>query len=251
MKSESYRYLAGHYDILNSEVDYAGWSEFIDGVFKEHKIARDAIILDAGCGTANITVRLAQKGYDMIGVDISPEMLALARKRAQDGDVDILFICRDMSEIELYGTVSGAISCLDSVNYLDSASKLDSFLSLMHNYIEKGGVLLFDVNTKEKFERVYKDNHYILEDEGVLCAWQNSYSPKSRLCTFYLSIFEEERDGLYRRYDEVQRQRYYPTSTIKRLLQKNGFEIEDIVSDFDKNKAQKQDLRHFYICKRI
>lgn len=250
MEKNSYRYLASHYDILSSDTDYERWSDFIEGIFAKNEIAKGSIILDAGCGTGSMTLCLAKKGYDMIGVDISFEMLSLARKKAEEQGVSPLFLCQDMSDIELYGTVKGAVSCLDSVNYLTDISKLDRFFAMMQRYIEFGGVLIFDVNTKAKFEQVYADNAYILEEDGVLCAWQNHYSKSSRLCSFYLSIFEEEADGRYTRYDEIQKERYFPTSTISRLLQKNGFEILHVVSDFDMTPASEKDMRHYYICKK-
>lgn len=250
MMDSSYRYLAHHYDLLNSDVDYEGWSRFIDRIFAENGVPKGSLILDAGCGTGQMTVLLAKLGYDMIGVDLSSEMLSVAKARSEENGVEPLFLCQDMSDIELYGTVGGAISCLDSVNYLISTEKLDAFFALMHNYIDKGGIFVFDVNTKEKFEKVYGDNSYILEEDGVLCAWQNQYSKSTGLCRFYLSIFEENEDGRYTRFDEVQKEKYFPSSTIRRLLSKNGFDIIRVVSDFDMTEAKKDDLRHYYICRR-
>lgn len=249
--STTYGALAPYYDLLMSDIDYDLWAELIDRLFAKQGIPKGSLILDAGCGTGQMTVRLAKKGYDMIGVDISPEMLSLARDFSEKERVNPLFICRDMSDTELYGTVKGAISCLDSVNYLTAPGQLERFFACMELYIEKDGLFIFDVNTKKKFEQVYADNAYILENEGVLCAWQNYYNPKTRLCTFDLSFFEEDADGRYIRSDERQTERCFPTATIKRLLARHSFEIVDIFGGLDMTKATEEHLRHYYVCKKV
>ena len=248
--STPYGALAPFYDELMEDVDYDLWADFIEKAFTKNSVDKGSLVLDAGCGTGQMTLRLAKKGYDMIGVDISPEMLSIARERAERERISPLFICRDMSDIELYGTVKAAISCLDSVNYLTKKGALESFFACMELYIEKGGLLIFDVNTKKKFEEVYGFNSYVLESDGVLCAWQNYYNPKTRLCDFDLSFFVEGPDGRYTRSDESQSERYHPTKTLKSLLGAHSFEILAVVGDFDMTPATNDDLRHYYICKR-
>lgn len=249
--SGTYSELASFYNTLNGGIDYDKWVEFIDLILKKHGVPKRTPILDAGCGTGQITVRLAGLGYDMIGADISPEMLAVAREFADERRVKPLFICQNMSSIELYGSVAAAISTLDSVNYLTKKEDLFSFFSLMHNYIESGGILVFDVNTKKKFEEFYGQNDYVIDEDGVFCGWQNDYSKNSHIATFYLNIFEELPDGNYRRRFEVQKERYYPDKTLVKMLEETGFEIADVYSDIDFSPAGKDDMRHFYVCKKV
>ena len=249
--SGTYSELASFYNTLNGGIDYDEWTDFIDLIFKKHGVSKRTPVLDAGCGTGQITVRLAERGYDMIGADISPEMLSVAREFADERQVKPLFICQNMSSIELYGSVAAAISTLDSVNYLTKKEDLLSFFSLMHNYIEDGGILVFDVNTKKKFEEFYGQNDYVIDEDGVFCGWQNDYSKNSHIAAFYLNIFEELPDGNYRRHFEVQKERYYPDKTLVKMLKECGFEVADMYSDTDFSPVGADDMRHFYVCKKI
>jgi len=250
----AYSELAAFYDRLNGEVDYNAWSAFLISLLEEHGIGKGSTLLDAGCGTGQITVRLAKAGYDMIGVDLSPEMLSLARALSESESVSPLFLCQDISEIDLYGTVRAAISTLDSLNYLTKKEAFESFFSRIRNFIEPGGLLIFDLNTKYKFERVYGDNDYILEDDGVFCGWSNHYSASTRLASFSLSIFERLQNGDYARRDEYQQERFYPDSTVKKLLDRFGFDLVAMYSDIDRTPADPSrgsaDLRRFFVCKK-
>lgn len=247
-----YSALAPFYDRLNGAADHEKYAEMIAGILEEHGITRGMSVIDAGCGTGQITVRLAKRGYDMIGVDISPEMLAEAQNFASRERVSLLLVCQDISNIDLYGSAPAAISTLDSLNYLTKPEQLNSFFSRIHNFVEPGGLLIFDLNAKYKFENIYGDNSYIIEEEGVYCGWENSYNKNTRLATFRLSIFEEERDGSYLRRNELQRERYYPDKTVIKMLGENGFALEKIYRDTEKNPAgAPDDLRHFFVCKRV
>lgn len=250
MKSQ-YSELAAYYDRLNGGTDYDAWASFLIGLFEEHKIGKRSPVLDAGCGTGQITVRLAKAGYDMIGVDISPEMLSIARAFADRQRVSPLLVCQDISRIELYGTVGAAVSTLDSLNYLTSLSDLKSFFASMALYIEKCGLLVFDLNTRYKFENFYGTNTYIIEEDGVFCSWENYYSPSSRIADFRLTVFERLPDGKYSRHDEYQRERYYPDRTVRKILSENGFELLDVFSDTDRSPVGSDDMRRFYVCRRV
>ena len=251
MSNQSYYSLAPYYDALMEDISYDQWAAFIQSILLSANIGPSSLILDAGCGTGQMTVRLAKMGYDMIGVDISPEMLSAASALSAFHGVSPLFICQDMSDIELYGTVKACISCLDSLNYLTRPGEFERFFALMHNYVEKDGLLIFDLNTKEKFSHIYGDNAYILEDEGVFLGWQNYFNEKSGLCTFDLSLFVCEKDGRYTRHDERHIQRYHSPRRVKALLKKHGFEILGVYSDFSFTPACEKDHRHYYLCKRL
>ncbi len=232
--SGMYQTLAPFYDILNGDLDYHAWADFLEENFRRYYSGRVESVLDLACGTGRMTEELCCRGYDMIGVDRSPDMLSVARQNAEkEGMADrILYLCQDMCDFELYGTVEAVVCCLDSINHVTNRADLSRCFHWVHNYLVPDGLFIFDVNTPYKFEHVYGDNAYVLEDEGVLCAWQNHYRKQSRLCDFYISLFSENEDGSYQREDTQQTERVYTLQSLKRLLSENGLELLSVVSDF-------------------
>ena len=233
---KSYEALGKVYDRLGDEVDYTAWADYFEKAFARFGVSPE-LVLDLGCGTGKMTFELARRGYDMIGVDGSAEMLSVAYQRKFElGANNTLFLQQDMRELELYGTVGAVVSTLDCINYLTEAGDLDKCFSLVHNYLDPDGVFLFDVNTPHKFEAVYGDNAYILEDEeGVFCGWQNEYDRKSGLCRFYLSIFTPDGRGGYTRADEEQCERCYTREQLTDALLRAGFADISFFGDFDLN----------------
>jgi len=247
MGCSGYDALARVYEILNNDIDYSAWADFFERCFDKYLKERPSLVLDLACGTGTMTRELAKRGYDMIGVDGSPEMLSEAFSK-NDGEHSILYLNQDMREFELYGTVGAVSCCLDSINYLLSENDVKKTFSLVHNYLDPDGLFMFDVNSPYKFENIYGDNAYILEDEGVYCGWQNFYDEKSGICDFYLSIFEEE-DGKYYRCDEHQEEKCYTRETLEELLTKCGFEVLDVVSDFDFSTPTEKTERYYFVAR--
>ena len=249
-----YDLLAPFYDAVNSEIDYSKWADFITEILNRHnKIEGENIILDLGCGTGNMTLELAERGYDMIGVDYSVQMLDVARNRAEKLKLDgkILWLCQDMSDFELYGTVDAAVSCLDCINHITDSKELDKCFDLLHNYIYPDGLLIFDINGKAKFENVYDDKNYIIEEDGLMLVWQNSYNQKSGMCDFYITAFNRTEDGLYERFDVEQREKMYTLKSIKRRLHRAGFEFIGAYSDFNFKEATDLDQRIYIVARCI
>ena len=253
---KGYEAIARVYDKLNAEIDYEKWADTIETLFDKHLNKRPEIVLDLACGTGRMTKVLARRGYDMIGVDGSEDMLACA----MEDNEGILYLCQDMRELELYGTVGAVVCCLDSINYLLERKDLDNVFSLVHNYLDPDGLFVFDVNTPYKFENVYGNNAYILEDEldygegdtgAVFCGWQNEYDAKSGICDFYLSLFEECEDGAYVRSDEHQQERCYKREELTEALESAKLELVGIYSDLDlTDAADDPDAHRWYIVAR-
>lgn len=247
-KNNGYEVLANVYDGLNRDIDYSEWADFLEEIFRRYSDKKISSIVDLGCGTGSMTLELAKRKYDMIGIDNSPDMLVVARTRdfKKSG---ILWLEQDITEFELYGTVDVAISCLDCVNHITDPKKLDSMFKWVNNYLEPNGLFIFDVNSGYKFENVYSDNAYILEDERSYCGWQNLYNKNTGLCTFYLTVFEEQDDGSYIRQDGIQSERYYSDRKIKNALKKNNMECLASFSSFNFDLPSDESARIYYIAK--
>lgn len=247
-----YGLLAPVYDEINKDIDYSLWADFIEKIIKkEYKCGKPELVLDLGCGTGSMTVELAERGFDMTGVDISVEMLDRARERATERSLDekILWLCQDMCKFELYGTVDVTVSCLDCVNHITTPKALERCFSLVHNYLIPDGLFIFDVNGKYKFENIYADKSYVMETENSVCIWQNYYNEKTKICDFYITLFNEDNDGRYERYDEGQRERMYPLNTLKKMLDKTGFEFVGAYSDYDFTPATDNDERIYIVAR--
>ena len=260
---EGYEAIARVYDKLNAEIDYSAWADFIEACFEKFLPSRPELVLDLACGTGSMTLQLAARGYDMIGIDGSADMLAEAYNRAE-GRPGILFLHQDMRSFELYGTVGAITCCLDSLNYLLSPDDLSRCFACVHNYLDPNGLFLFDMNTPYKFEHVYSDNAYVLEDElvwdegtedeeraAVFCGWQNTYHPESRICDFDLSLFEELPNGAYRRADEHQQERCYTLEEVKKALHDNRLELIGVWSDYHFSPTQETTPRWYFAARAI
>lgn len=235
---EAYTGFAAVYDTFMDNVPYREWGGYIHSVLCE-KGVKDGLVLDLGCGTGTMTEILAGYGYDMIGADNSEDMLELAmEKRIQSGH-DILYLLQDMREFELYGTVRAVVSVCDSLNYITDPEDLENVFRLVNNYLDPGGIFLFDFNTEYKYREVMGDCT-IAEDRGV-CSfiWDNYYYEEERINEYDLTLFvretgqpdpdtdEPDKEGqLYRRYTETHYQRAYTLEEMQRLLEKAGLVFE-------------------------
>ena len=251
MGCSGYDAIAHVYEKLNSEIDYSKWADFIEACFDKHLGERPSLVLDLACGTGTMTRELARRGYDMIGIDGSADMLSEAYLKKEEGE-RTLYLNQDMREFELYGTVGAVTCCLDSINYLLCEEDVKKTFSLVHNYLDPNGLFLFDVNTPYKFENIYSDNAYILEDEidgtAVFCGWQNSFNKESGICDFYLSLFEEN-EGAYLRFDEHQQEKCYTTDTLTHILEQCNFEVLGIVGGYDFSKPKSNCERWYFIAR--
>lgn len=237
--------IAHKYDIFNS-ADTDSYVGFICRAFEMADIpVRE--VLDVGCGTGVITLALAKRGYDMIGVDLSAEMLSELREKP--GSESILLLQQDMRELDLYGTVQGAVCTFDCFNYLNDVGDLRAALSSVALFTESGGVFVFDINTKYAYEQVYGNNCYVYEDGGDMLVWQNFYSPSTKKCRFELTLFEE-RDGAYIRSDETQVQRFFSEKTVRSLLSECGFDVVSVCGSVSGGLLTETSPKAYYICKK-
>ena len=221
----SYELFASYYDLLTDNVDYAARGAYLHELLLQYGIA-DGLLLDLACGTGSLSVQMAQYGYDVIGVDISPAMLCEAQQKAADAEKNILFLCQPMQQLDLYGTVRAVICTLDSLNHLTDPADLEETIRRAALFTEPGGVFLFDVNTPYKHRSVLADNTFVFETDDVYCVWQNEPLPNDTV-QITLDFFEKENDAYYRSTEQFC-ERAYSLDTFSALLQKYGFTVAGV-----------------------
>ena len=235
----SYDNFSKFYDSLMQNADYEKRAEYYTSILSSYGVNKE-ILLDLGCGTGTMSVLMADKGYDVIGVDSSVGMLMEARKKAFDSGKDILLLNQSMDEIDLYGTVDATISVLDCINHLENEEMVKRTFAKVSLFTSPGGVFAFDVNTIYKHREILADNAYIIENDNVFCAWQNNLQ-KDDSVEVNLDFFEEE-DGVYYRESESFTEKAYNLDDISSWLNETGFDVKNIYDDmtFDCVKANSQ-----------
>ena len=217
---EAYTGFAGVYDLLMDETPYRQWCENVVHELEKYGIC-DGLLLDLGCGTGTMTELLAARGFDMIGLDCSEEMLNIAfDKRAQSGQ-DILYLNRDMRCFELCGTVRAVVSVCDSLNYLLEEEDLVSCFRLVSNYLDPAGIFFFDFNTRYKYETVIGDSVIAENREDCSFIWENYFDPGDGINEYDLTVFVKKQE-LFERFQEVHFQRGYTLEEIKSLIVRSG-----------------------------
>ncbi|MDE6934987.1 MAG: class I SAM-dependent methyltransferase [Oscillospiraceae bacterium] len=218
----AYGPLAGVYDALTGDVGYERRADYIQRLFQKSRIPVRTV-LDLACGTGAMTCLLAERGYEMIAVDGSPDMLAAAREKAAGlrGEPPV-FLNQDMQMLDLYGTVDAAVCCLDSLNYLTSPRDVQKTFQRLHLFISPGGLLVFDVNSAAKLAGL--DGQVFLDEtEDVYCVWRTEYEKRSRICSYWIDLFTRRGDGGWDRAGEEHRQRAYEVEELRAWLLEAGF----------------------------
>lgn len=196
--------------------------------------------VDLGCGSGTLTYMLAMMGFDMIGIDRSEAMLAQAVSKKQEND-KVLFLQQDLTEIDLYGAADFMVSTLDCINYLDDIAQVHSFFKCCNTFLKPDGLLIFDFNSRHKYADVLDGNNFVYETEDVFCIWENEFDGDNMHYDLTYFVREGKR---YNRYDEYQKQTFYPVDQIERLLGKYNFEILSLENDYESSPINEQTERY-------
>ena len=242
---DAYTSFALVYDLFMDNVPYEEWGEYLNKLFKEYGI-EDGLLLDLGCGTGKLTRFLAEKGYDMIGVDCSYEMLDIAREQS---DESILYLLQDMREFELYGTVRGIYSACDSLNYILEEDELREVFALVNNYLDPGGLFVFDLNTPYKYTELLAENTFAeTRDEGSFI-WENYYDEEEKINEYDLTLYIKEEDGRFQRFEETHIQKCYELTTVQRLLEEAGMEFVAAYDAYTKEPVSEESEKVLVIAR--
>ena len=218
----AYEYLAGCYDRFTADVNYPRWADYLEKHFSRSKLPIHTV-LDLACGTGSLTCELAGRGYEMIGADLSEEMLAQAAEKAREVDgIPPIFLHQAMEELDLYGTIDACVCCLDSVNYVTRPKILARAFQRVHTFLMPGGLFLFDNNRPDK-PRGLDGQLCMDEDEEAGCIWRAEFSPRRRMCTYGIDLFCREANGLWSRMEEVHEEYAYEPPELEEMLRQAGF----------------------------
>ncbi|MBO4216487.1 MAG: class I SAM-dependent methyltransferase [Clostridia bacterium] len=241
-----YDSISAYYDRLNGGMDYGALFSFCTEAYSRFGNGGERpLALDLGCGTGSLTKLLSSR-FDMTAMDINEEMLAVARAKCDGGDV--LFVRGDMRGFELYGSVAAVFSTCDCVNYLLSEKELTACFSCVRNYLDPGGIFVFDAVTKHRFETFYANNTYAYDEGDVFLVWENDYR-KSGICDFALTLFVKCGNG-WTRIDDAQRQRAYSVSTVKKAAERSGLSVAGVYGGTDFSPLTPDSDRAYFICRR-
>ena len=244
---EAYTGFASVYDRYMDNVPYDTWAENIKTLFEKYNMPME-IVCDLGCGTGQITRRLKEAGYDMIGIDVSYDMLMEAMT-AEDSE-GILYLCQDMREFELYGTVGAVVSLCDSINYLRNYEELLTVCKLVNNYLDPKGLFIFDVKTEHFYQQLGTSTIAENREEGSFI-WENDYDPETRDNAYYLTIYEENEDGTFDRYEEEHLQHGFTVDEIKTAIKESGLELLEVLDVASMSEPKADSDRLYFIAREV
>lgn len=211
------------------------------------------VVADLGCGTGTLTELLADRGYDMIGIDDSQEMLNIALEKRERSGKEILYLCQDMREFELYGAAGAVISVCDSLNYLLEEEEILQVFRLVNNYLYPGGVFLFDFNTVYKYETVIGDSVIAENREDCSFIWENYYDAEGQINEYDLTVFVKAekggKDDMFRRFTETHYQRGYTLEQMRGLVERAGMEFIKAV-DAESHEQVREESERIYVIAR-
>lgn len=273
---EAYTDFASVYDIFMDDTPYREWAQNIADLIESYGISKPIrkrigeekqnpdsdreenpesqeknLVLDLGCGTGTLTELLSQKGYDMIGIDNSEEMLNLAMNKKRESGSGILYLCQDMREIDLYSTVGTVISVCDCVNYLLEEDEIEETFRLVNNYLYPGGLFIFDFNTVYKYQTVIGDTTIAENREECSFIWENYYHEKEHVNEYEVTVFVKEgkEQDLFRRFTETHYQRGYTLEEMNALVERAGMKLITAF-DADTGREPKGTSERIYILAR-
>ena len=220
----AYEAFAGVYDIFNEEADYDALHEAVLARLHAGGIT-DGIVADLGCGTGELTLRLAASGYDMIAVDLSPDMLSALREKADEAEIsNLLLLCQDITKLDLYGTVRGVVSTFDTFNHIGPYTQLETAICRAALFLEPGGVFLFDMNTPYKHTEILGNHTFEIEAEDGMCTWKNKYSVENACTEISLCVSDDEGEIFSEQFVEYS----YTQAQIEAVCAKAGLAVQEV-----------------------
>ena len=246
----SYENFAAVYDDLQNDVDYGQRTEYLLKLFKRYD-RLPTLLLDVACGTGGFSFEFVKKGIDVIGADSSPEMLDIARRKFSAAGIEALLLCQSADKIDLYGTVDGAICCLDSLNHIIDEDEIKRSIERVALFLEPERLFIFDVNTLYKHKCVLSGKTFVAETDNVFCVWQNSECDEDGIVDISLDFFRETEDGTYERSSEDFSERAYTNEFFQKCIEAAGLETIAVLGDMNFDAPDINEERVYYVTRRV
>lgn len=245
---ESYQAFAYVYDQLMSDVDYEKWANYIEEIFIHHK-KEPKYIAELACGTGNITNRLAQKGYHIIGIDKSADMLAVAQDKASSMGLEIIYINHEMEDLILPTELDAVLCICDGFNYITEEKKLIDIFKMVNKHLSNEGIFVFDISSYHKLSNVLGNNTFAENQKNISFIWENYFDAKRHISEMDLTLFIKE-GRFYRKSVEHHVQRAYHKDEILTFLEKANFKNKDTYKGFTLLAPEENSERICFVCKK-
>ncbi len=246
-----YKSFSYFYDMLTENISYKKRAGYFDELIKRHG-GKKNILLDLACGTGSLAEELSRMGYDVIGVDNSEDMLNAAIEKKIKNGLDIQYLCQDMTQLDMFGTIDVTICALDGINHLPNISDVERTFERVSLFCEPEGLFIFDINTPYKHKNILGNNTFVYDMETVFCIWQNTYNGNDdNRVDMSLTFFEKLENGMYERYEDEFSEIAFEEYIIDELLRKSGLQIA-AKYDYDSFDPPKRDSEKLvYVTRKV
>ncbi len=239
----SYKNISLVYDLFTGNVKYKKRTKYLLKLFNRFD-RRPTLLLDLACGTGNFSFEFAKRGIDVIGVDMSEDMLSIAMSKNSNNQV--MFLNQKGEELELFGTVDGAVCCLDSLNHITDYQTFKTCISKVSLFLEPQRLFIFDVNTPYKHESVLGNNTFSLKKRGVSCIWTNKFSKEDNMVESTLDI--TVKNATYR---EIIREKAYTNEEINMALKEAGLETLAVYEENTFKAPKEKSQRIVFVTRKV
>jgi ubiquinone/menaquinone biosynthesis C-methylase UbiE len=239
--TDPYEKFAYAYDRMMSNVDYVRWANYIEDLFKTYK-CRPRKVLEVACGTGALTALMAERGYEMWGLDRSEGMLEVARQKAKRRHLNVQLIQGDMRNFALDQRFDAVLCIYDSINYAIDEGELASIFQSVSKHLPPSGLFIFDVTTERNIVQHFHSQTFAENHDDYSYIWKNVYSYHDKTCRTALTFFIREGE-LFRRFEEIHIQKIFEVSTVEKLLNQAGYKMLSAYDMFTFNKWGKHSDR--------
>ena len=244
---EAYGGFAQVYDEFMDNVDYHQWGDYAAKLLTKYG-AKDGTLVEIGCGTGTGTMLFHEKGYNMIGIDLSQEMLEIAESKKEEEE--IVYVLQDATNLQLPYAVPAMVSIGDSMNYITTADDLKSVFECVYNGLEEGGVFIFDLKTIHFFRDILAENTYAENREDSAFIWDNYYDEKERNNEYELAVFVKNEDGTFDRFEEQHYQHGFTIDEVTGAVNKAGLTVKNVYNAFTKDIPDDKSERLYFVIEK-